>query len=731
MRKIFLIVGTAILIFMAFSAYSVRKEIQGRAQLATIKDMYFPLLQRLDANIVRLDKIQELYIQVVITGDRATIAKAADLGAEADAAFDEIGTLYRGHGSEISRLRADLKSYQELATRASLAFLSADRDAAAPIAAQMNRALADVGARLKSFRQVSYDDFVQTLAGSQRDAEVRLYMGLALGLMNLGFMVVLVYFIRKNLQMMSVIELQNSTLEQRVAERTAQLSQKTSDINAMLQNMKLGVSTVVHGNRIHPEYSNYLRTIFSVDDLAERDLVECLFGNSSLGVDVRDQIAVTLQAVLGEDPMIFDFNSHLLPREMQITAAGGIQKSIQMDWSPIASEHGTVDKVLLITQDVTQLRELEANAAQQKDDLEIIAKILRVSIGRFNEFLQSAEAFLAANRQIITGTSEQTAECVATLFRNMHTIKGNARTFEFSHITNAAHCAEQGYDQLRKNPHVPWVPGAMLEELAAVEAAVLRYRDINENKLGRKGRTTDLLTARGSFVSQEQLADLRKLAATLGPVEAQGTMAELRSRIDRLGLIDLERLATGSADSLWSLAKELRKPAPAVEIINGEIAFTGKFAEALKSCFMHILRNSLDHGIEAPGDRVMGDKPSQGRIRIAAERVGDGVRLRVGDDGRGLALDRLYEKGVAAGLFRRGEQPTRAATCDVIFSSGVSTAERLTEISGRGVGLEAVRTFLSEQGATIGIELAHPEGRDLGLAPFEFVIDVPASACAY
>jgi hypothetical protein len=263
MGKVFLLVGVAILVFMAFTAYSVTKEIQGSAQLAAIKDLYFPVLQRLDANIVRIDKMEEFYIQVVVAGDRDMIPKAADLGAQADGAFAQIDSLYHGRGADIARLHAGLKQYQELATKASLAFLDQTGGDVESLAGGMNKSLADLRANLATFRKSSYDEFVETLAGSQRDAKVRLFMGLALGIMNLGFMAVLVYFVRKNMKMMEVIAEQNTTLELRVAERTAQLSQKTSDINAMLQNMKLGVSTVIPGNRIHPEYSNYLRTIFA------------------------------------------------------------------------------------------------------------------------------------------------------------------------------------------------------------------------------------------------------------------------------------------------------------------------------------------------------------------------------------------------------------------------------------------------------------------------------------
>ncbi len=734
MGKIFLIVGVAIVVFMAFTVYSVQKEIQSSAQLVAIKDLYFPVLQRLDANIVRIDKVEETYIQVVIAGDKDSIDKAAQIGAQADQAFAEIAKLYKERGAETVKLRAELKQYQALATKTSLAFLAQSTEDMTPLTTGMNAALANLRQGLKSFRQSSYDSFEKTLASEEHDAQVRLLMGLALGVMNLGFMGVLVFFIRNNMKMMAVIAVQNATLEQRVAERTAQLSQKTSDINAMLQNMKLGVSTVIPGNRIHPEYSSYLRTIFGIEDLANKDLLESLFGQSDLGVDTKDQVAVGLGAILSEDAMMFDLNGHLLPREMSIGVEGGPRKIVQMDWSPIVNEQGVIEKVLLISQDVTQLRELELSSAQQKDELDMISRIIRISIGKFNEFVTSAESFITANRRLITeartDAQRRDPEVIAALFRNMHTIKGNARTFEFTHITNVAHSAEQTYDRLRKDAKAEWNAAEMIAELDAVESAVTRYVRVNEDKLGRKGRAAEMLTTRGAFVANEQLAQLGAMAAALAGPQASAELVQLRKAIDQLGLISLSRLVSGAVDSLSSLASELHKPTPTIDLVHGDIAFNSQFAEALKSCLMHIVRNSLDHGIEAPTDRLRARKPEQGTLRFACERRGDRVELRIGDDGRGLALHKLYEKGVAGGLFKPGEQPTPDAVADVIFRSGLSTSESVTTVSGRGVGMDAVRTFLKEQGASIRIALQE-SGQKLGFAPFEFIVDVPLAACSH
>src|SRR5688500_918152 len=94
MRTIFVVVGAAILVFLVFTAFSVQKSVQGSARLAQIKDLYFPVLERVDANTVRVDKLEEMFIQVVVLGDRDALDTARELNGAADAAFGEIATFY-------------------------------------------------------------------------------------------------------------------------------------------------------------------------------------------------------------------------------------------------------------------------------------------------------------------------------------------------------------------------------------------------------------------------------------------------------------------------------------------------------------------------------------------------------------------------------------------------------------------------------------------------------------
>lgn len=723
MRKIIALVGIAIVVFLAFTTYSVHISFQSSDHLTEIKDLYFPVLERVDANIVRLDKMEEIYTQAVMIGERDMVADAEEHFNKADTAFEEMLARYPARKIDITRLRERFTDYKNAAAKAIGLMLDSSGPAAQEATRQMNGELKELRQQIQGFRTTSYENFVAVLAQSQQAVKLSLYMGLAIGLMNLAFMGVLVYFIRNNMRMMGVIAEQNASLERKVAERTAELSQKTNDINAMLNNMSLGVCTVVAGNRIHPEFSNYMRTIFGADELAHAPLMPTLFTHASMGIDVKDQIEVALSSIVGEDGMMFSFNGHLLPRETTLLTSDGHNKILQMDWSPILDEAGNVDKVLLIVQDVTHLRELELASAHQKEELDIIAQLIKISIGKFNDFVASAHKFIGANRELIHSRDKIDLDVVAALFRNMHTIKGNARTYEFRLITDAAHAAEQEYDKLRKDPEAVWNPNQMLTELNAVSHAIARYVEISEDKLGRKGRASDLLTTRGTFVANEEINNLQMLLDCMA-----GTAPDnLRQAVERLGKIPLQRLVSGAVDSMSSLAKELHKPTPEVALVDADVAFNNQFAEALKSSFMHIVRNSLDHGIEPPEERKAAGKPEAGKLTFSCVKKDGGMELHIGDDGRGLALHKLYEKGVASGKFASEASTPPQAIAELIFASGLSTATQVTQVSGRGVGMDAVRAFLGEQGADIRIELTEIRA-PLGFTPFKFVIALPASA---
>jgi two-component system, chemotaxis family, sensor kinase CheA len=146
------------------------------------------------------------------------------------------------------------------------------------------------------------------------------------------------------------------------------------------------------------------------------------------------------------------------------------------------------------------------------------------------------------------------------------------------------------------------------------------------------------------------------------------------------------------------LVRELaRQQGKQVELVlAGESTELDKsIAEELADPLLHMIRNAVDHGIETPEERLRLGKPATATLRLAAEHVAGEVVITIADDGRGLDPERILRKAVEQGLVEAGAQPARDEILQLIFAPGFSTAETLTELSGRGVGMDVVRKHVA------------------------------------
>jgi chemosensory pili system protein ChpA (sensor histidine kinase/response regulator) len=183
--------------------------------------------------------------------------------------------------------------------------------------------------------------------------------------------------------------------------------------------------------------------------------------------------------------------------------------------------------------------------------------------------------------------------------------------------------------------------------------------------------------------------------------------AELQDRLMRTRLVPFSSLFPRLRHQVRLVARELGKQAQ-LETIGGEVQIDRNVLEAMAEAFDHMVRNALDHGIEDPAARVAAGKPEAGRLRIVCRPEGNEITIEFSDDGAGLDPDRIRAKAREQGL-RIGLRTTDVHLSDeeliqLIVLPGFSTAEHVTQISGRGVGMDVVHSALRRLGGSIGIE---------------------------
>ena len=515
---------------------------------------------------------------------------------------------------------------------------------------------------------------------------------------------------------------------EKIQESSLQLKQKTADIQAMLQNMQQGILTVVEGAVIHSEYSAYLEAIFETRDIAGRSLMDLVFADTDLGADVLSQVDAASYACLGEDAINFAFNEHLLVTEISKRMPDGRVKILDLNWSAITDDSDTIVRLMLCVRDVTELRKLAAEAGEQKRRLEMIGEILAVSEEKFHHFIESSAGFINENERIIRQHSQADREAISELFRNMHTIKGNARTYNLQHLTNIVHETEQRYHELRHaEADEVWDQDSLMQELARVRAAVESYATINEVSLGRKGASRRESAERYLMVDIAHIQESLRLIETArsDDLHALQSMREnVRQTLRVLGTETVGEALSGVLESLPSLAQELGKEAPRVRIDDNGYRLRREAGSALKNVFMHLLRNSVDHGLEAADVRSAQGKSAAGAIDIEVGVDEGALQITLSDDGRGLALKRIRGMAIEKGWIEADQHLSDEDIAELIFRPGFSTADQVTEVSGRGVGMDAVRDFLRREHGSIALRFTdHHEGADF--RQFQTIVNLP------
>ena len=207
----------------------------------------------------------------------------------------------------------------------------------------------------------------------------------------------------------------------------------------------------------------------------------------------------------------------------------------------------------------------------------------------------------------------------------------------------------------------------------------------------------------------------RSLEVTEDELVAQARMTrDLQDDLLRTRMVEFEGLSDRLYRVVRQAAKETGKSVR-LDIVGGSIEVDRGVLDRMTGSFEHLLRNCVSHGIEAPETRVAAGKDGTGTIIVALSQEANEVGVEFRDDGAGLNLQRIRAKGEALGLITPGAQSTDAELANLIFSAGFSTADQITELSGRGIGMDAVRSEVNAMGGRVETATAAGQGTSFKL----------------
>lgn len=186
---------------------------------------------------------------------------------------------------------------------------------------------------------------------------------------------------------------------------------------------------------------------------------------------------------------------------------------------------------------------------------------------------------------------------------------------------------------------------------------------------------------------------------------------DLQDLIMKTRMMPIETVFNRFPRVVRDLAQKLGKDVK-LELAGGETELDRSVLEVIGDPLLHILRNSVDHGLEGPADREAAGKPAQGTVRLSARHSENHIVIEIADDGRGIDTEKIREKAVRHGLVtpEASERLSEKEVLQFIFASGFSTAAEVSEVSGRGVGMDIVRSNLQKLGGLVDLETKLGEG---------------------
>ncbi len=454
----------------------------------------------------------------------------------------------------------------------------------------------------------------------------------------------------------------NSSLESKIKE-------KTRDIHSILENTKVGLFSIDGELKIHQDYSLCLETILEQRDLQGHSILDLLLLRSDLNADERDRVLAALRFSLGMERRIFEANFEYLPRQLTLQFSYGL-KHLELEWSPLLAPDKTVERILVSLHDVTSAVLLRQEAEEGRQHLRRIGQIVAIGQQRCERFLQEAEQrgilFEHQLRDIELGRKEA-KPFLEQIFIRLHTLKASSRMLKLSELADAYHSAED-----------------VIATAHSVEATALPSL---RQQLARLDQQLQLY--RQAFTTlTRSYSQLEAAQKGLHPLSLQGL------------LLNFQAFAS-------ELARDLGKVDCKLDIDLPEpIVLEEDFFHALSSALVHIIQNAIDHGLETIQERAAAGKPAYGSLLFFLD---DNHRLGIADDGAGIKLDHLLPSSRPHRL-----QPEEAQNLvEQLFQIGFSTKTEVTQISGRGVGMHAVRLLLEEVGSSVQLVPLRIEGQHL------------------
>ena len=481
------------------------------------------------------------------------------------------------------------------------------------------------------------------------------------------------------------IEDYSKNLEKMVEERTAELKSANDFIQAMIDSLDQGLFVFDKELKCSSIYTKACENLFGQSP-ASSDFMSVL----QLGEDQKVKIEKWAD-ILFSEMIPFESASMLGPKEKVFgkDIADDDYKMLKLHYHPMRDDEQKINNVVVVATDKTdEMRAVEENKKKERY-VEMIFKILG-SKKQFIAFTQEVEDFILSLDDILQASPPRLDEAMLVY----HSLNGGFGMYGVDFMVDLARECEQYVVDLKKD----------FSESDSVREKLFSDRDRLKEAYSKFKQEIFLALS----IHSDQIEIDQALLLYINDLVQESNDRELKFIFsEKIMKVPVEELLTPYKELLSSLAIKLDKEFSPLKIINGETRVDPEKFQEFFAMLVHLFRNCADHGIESPSKRDELGKSPNGTIAVQAMLDNEGRKLKliIEDDGAGINPERIRKK-----LFENNPENEAAfSESDQeiiyhIFDQDFSTAEQVTSISGRGVGMSAIKDLVEKMGGQLHIE---------------------------
>jgi len=494
-------------------------------------------------------------------------------------------------------------------------------------------------------------------------------------------------------------------LDKKVKARTSELHSAQKEIQDILDSIDQGIFTFNKDLSVNAEHSVRAESIFGLRDFGESNIAQ-LFG---LNAKEESEFTSWITMMVRSPAALRQWETYcdLSPVRELSEKINGVDRIVKIEYRPII-QNQNIGKFQVLASDITEQRTAEVALEKLKrEQAALTSRVLSVvntDMSELKEFIQSAQKNMEEITQI--GAVSGLVENVQDLFRKVHTLKGHGGTLGFQELALLLGRAEGLLDLLRNNEDFQFD-----EWKGEIKNIVKELENIIDLESKINGKTDkDVL-----------VIDADRYERVLNIIHSNDTQ-DIRSiyqAVYELNSKPLESYCQKYKKLSTRFSLTVNKQVPRFVLETPDVYVHRNLMRVVDPALIHLFRNAIDHGIESDDERERAGK-LESKIAVGYRVVGDNHVFTISDDGRGIDGERLAKKVVANGLMSGDETASLShqEKVELVFVPGFSTRDTISDISGRGVGLDAVKNIIVRVGGTVLI------GTEVGVGT-RFTLSVP------